>query len=130
MLLSDDNASVAYNVDKNVLDLQILGGELSSLIRILDKVWRLVDFFGITFNLLVDARSVCTLDESVMELIVFFEKVKKTSEVCVISTHIVLDTALLDLYDKLLQLYSPVRPMLLYDNIETVPVSFNNRRIR
>ena len=82
MLFDGDAATLSYSEENNVLNLRVMGGELSTLIEILAKVWRVASTMCLTFNLLVDARSLTKLDESVMSLLAFFETVKPTSFNC------------------------------------------------
>lgn len=128
MLFYGDAATLSYSEENNVLNLRLMGGELSTLIGILAKVWRVASTMCLTFNLLVDARSLTKLDESVMSLLAFFETVKPTSFNCVITTHIIIDEHFVNLYDRMIVAYSPVRPTLLHYTYHTVPTQFINTR--
>jgi hypothetical protein len=123
------NDAVIYSEENNVLKLRLMGGESSSLIASLTKVWRIASLMSMTFNLLVDARSLTKLDAYGMSLLAFFETVKSTSVKCVITTHIIVDEHCDRLYDKMLAVYSPVRPIILHYTYGTVPTNFTNKRL-
>ena len=128
MLFDGEGATLSYSEDNNVLILRLIGGELSTLIEILAKVWRVASTMCMTFNLLVDARNLTKLDESVVSLLAFFETVKPTSFKCVITTHIIIDERCANMYDRMIVAYSPVRPTLLHFTDHTVPTKFINTR--